>query len=82
MKNLVGVVRSNKMEKTAVVAVEIKKPHRVYRKIVKKTKRYKAGTGDFTVEIGDKVVMRQTRPVSREKRWLIVKVLKREKEGK
>lgn len=73
MKNLIGIVKSDKMDKTVVVEVERKKPHPLYRKIVRKKKRYKADKGEIKVKIGDKVVIEQTRPLSKDKRWRVIK---------
>jgi small subunit ribosomal protein S17 len=73
----VGVVVSNKMAKTAVVAVERRYPHPLYRKIVKRTKKYKAHDADNSANLGDVVRIVETRPLSKEKRWRIAEVLTR-----
>lgn len=70
-----GVVVSLKMQKTAVVEVARSKPHKLYKKLIKKDKRIKADTGDLSLAVGDKVRMRETRPISREKHFKIVEVL-------
>jgi len=75
MKDIVGKVKSNKMDKTAVVVVDRKKQHPLYRKTLKVSKSYKADTSEVKVEIGDLVVIRHTRPVSKDKRWKVVEVL-------
>jgi len=72
MKKKQGVIKSDKMKKTVVVEVVTRRPHPLYRKIVKKSKRYKADVGKFKLVVGDKVVMQETRPLSREKRWLVI----------
>ena len=74
-KTLVGVVVSNKMDKTAVVAVERRHPHPLYRKIIQTTKRYKAHDPNNAASLGDVVRLEETRPLSKEKRWRIVETL-------
>jgi small subunit ribosomal protein S17 len=76
-KTLVGKVVSNKMDKTAVVAVERREPHPLYRKIVRSTKRYKAHDPNNTAVLGDVVRIVESRPISREKRWRIAQTLVR-----
>lgn len=77
---LIGVVVSNKMNKTVVVAVERRFPHPLYKKIVKKIKKYKAHDEENKCQIGDIVLIRETRPLSKEKRWRVVSIIGR-KEG-
>ena len=74
-KSLVGVVVSNKMDKTAVVAVERRERHPLYRKIVRSTKRYKAHDPHNGANLGDVVRIEETRPLSKEKRWRIAETL-------
>jgi small subunit ribosomal protein S17 len=76
MKTFVGQVVSAKMKKTVVVAVETKKPHPVYKKRVKKTKRYHLHD-ELGVKEGDWVKIGEIRPVSKTKRWKIVEVVKK-----
>ena len=76
-KSMVGIVVSNKMDKTAVVAVERRRPHPLYRKIVRSTKRYKAHDPNNTAVLGDVVRIEETRPLSKEKRWRIAETLTR-----
>jgi len=71
----VGVVVSNKMDKTAVVAVERRYPHPLYRKIVRRTKKYKVHDAQNSSNLGDIVRIVETRPISKEKRWRIAEVL-------
>lgn len=73
----VGVVVSNKMEKTAVVAVERRYPHPLYRKIVRRTKKYKVHDPQNSANLGDVVRIVETRPLSKEKRWRIAEVITR-----
>ena len=67
-----GVVVSDKMNKTAVVAVTRLKEHPIYRKRYKVTQRYKAHDENNEYKIGDKVLIRETRPTSKDKRWIII----------
>lgn len=75
VKERVGVVVSNKMEKTVVVAVENRAPHPKYRKIMVRTKRYKAHDEENKCKEGDRVRIQETRPLSRTKRWTVVDIL-------
>lgn len=75
VKERVGVVVSDKMEKTVVVAVENRAPHPKYRKIVVRTKRYKAHDEENKCKTGDRVRIQETRPLSRTKRWQVVDIL-------
>lgn len=72
MKFLEGKVVSKKMAKTIVVEVERKRPHPLYKKIIRKTKRYKVHCLDETVKQGDKVRIKSCRPISREKHFIFV----------
>jgi small subunit ribosomal protein S17 len=65
------------MDKTAVVAVERREPHPLYRKIVRSTKRYKAHDPNNAAVLGDVVVIVESRPISKEKRWRISETLTR-----
>lgn len=76
MKTFIGQVVSTKMKKTVVVIVETKKPHPVYKKRVKKTKRYHVHN-ELGVKEGDWVKIGEIRPVSKTKRWKIVEVVKK-----
>lgn len=77
VKERVGLVVSNKMDKTVVVAVENRSPHPKYGKIVVKTKRYKAHDEENLCQEGDRVRIQETRPLSRTKRWQIKEILNR-----
>ena len=76
-KSLVGKVVSVKMEKTAVVSVERRYPHRLYHKIIRSTKRYKAHDPQNAAVLGDTVRIVETRPISKEKRWRIAETMVR-----
>ena len=74
-KERVGVVVSDKMDKTVVVAVENRFPHPIYQKTVSRTKRYKAHDEANACKVGDRVRITETRPLSRTKRWAVAEVL-------
>lgn len=74
-KTRLGVVVSDKMDKTVVVAVENSVKHPVYNKIMKQTKKYKAHDEENICKTGDKVKIAETRPISRDKRWRVVQVV-------
>ncbi len=74
-KTRIGRVVSNKMDKTVVVAVEIAKRHPLYRKTFKRVVRYKAHDEGNKCELGDKVRIIETRPLSRQKRWRVADVI-------
>lgn len=73
-KRLSGKVVSNKMAKTVVVAVEQKRRHPLYEKVLSKVKRYQAQTRE-ALPLGTEVVIEQTRPLSRRKHWCVIEVL-------
>lgn len=70
-----GTVVSDKMQKTVVVAVETTKRHRLYKKTLKRTKRFKAHDEHNACRLGDRVRIEETRPLSKEKRWRVVEIL-------
>jgi small subunit ribosomal protein S17 len=72
-----GRVTSDKMQKTVVVAVEELKRHRVYKRTYRYTTKFKAHDEYNEAHIGDIVVIEETRPLSKEKRWKLVKILNR-----
>lgn len=74
-RSLVGKVVSNKMDKTAVVAIERKTAHPVYGKFVTKTTKYYVHDNDNCLNIGDVVRISQTRPLSKLKRWVLSEVI-------
>jgi small subunit ribosomal protein S17 len=74
-KEIVGVVVSNKMNKTIVVAVENRSAHPKYGKIVVKTKKYKAHDEENKCNEGDRVRITETRPLSRTKRWQLAEII-------
>ncbi len=78
-KTRVGKVISNKMDKTIVVAIEDHVKHPLYKKIVKKTYNLKAHDENNECNIGDKVKVMETRPLSKDKRWRLVEVMEKVK---
>jgi len=78
-KTFVGVVESNKMDKTIVVEVPRLVKHRQYGKYIKRTTKLKADDPENTCNIGDKVMVMATRPLSKTKRWRLVEVIERAK---
>ena len=78
-KTRIGVVTSNKMEKTITVAVERKVKHLIYGKFVKKTTKFHAHDEKNECSIGDTVKIMETRPLSKTKRWRMVEVLEKVK---
>ncbi|TZE82729.1 30S ribosomal protein S17 [Calorimonas adulescens] len=78
-KERIGFVVSDKMDKTIVVAVEDRVQHPLYGKIVRRTKKYKAHDEKNEAHIGDKVLIMETRPLSKEKRWRLVDIVERAK---
>jgi small subunit ribosomal protein S17 len=75
IKERVGIVVSNKMDKTVVVAVESRSPHPKYGKIVVKTKKFKAHDEENQCQEGDKVRIQETRPLSKTKRWQVINIM-------
>ena len=78
-KTRVGVVVSNKMDKTIVVALKDNVRHPLYKKIIKRTIKLKAHDEENTCNVGDKVKIMEPRPLSKDKRWRLVSVLERSK---
>jgi small subunit ribosomal protein S17 len=78
-KTRVGVVISNKMEKTITVTVERKVKHPIYGKFVKKTTKFHAHDEKNECSIGDTVKIMETRPLSKTKRWRLVEVVEKVK---
>ena len=72
-----GVVVSDKMDKTVVVAVERSMRHPLYGKTIRKTKKFKAHDKNNECRVGDVVTIMETRPLSRDKRWRVVKIVQK-----
>ena len=77
-KTRVGLVVSDKMDKTVVVTVEDMVKHPLYGKIVKKSKKFKAHDENNECKVGDKVMIVESQPLSKEKRWVVQSVIKRD----
>lgn len=77
LKERFGVVVSDKMDKTIVVAIENRVTHKRYGKIISKTKRYKVHDENNECQIGDSVIISETRPLSKTKRWRLKEVKKK-----
>ncbi|MFH1827283.1 MAG: 30S ribosomal protein S17 [bacterium] len=75
-KTLTGIVVSIKSPKTVVVLVERKFRHPLYQKVIKRSKRFKVHQDKIIVEVDDKVTIQETRPISRDKHFVITKNLK------
>ena len=78
-KTRIGIVTSNKMDKTITVAVERKVKHPIYGKFVKKTTKFHAHDGQNECSVGDTVRIMETRPLSKTKRWRLVEVIEKVK---
>ncbi|MEX2016091.1 MAG: 30S ribosomal protein S17 [Candidatus Hydrogenedentales bacterium] len=76
-KERTGLVVSNKMNKTITVAVERLVPHKLYKKAIRRTVKYHAHDEENSANIGDLVRIRETRPLSKSKRWRLIEVVKR-----
>ena len=76
-KTRLGLVVSDKMQKTVVVAIERRVPHPVYGKMVTRTKRVKAHDEENSAKTGDTVRIMETRPLSKDKRWRVVEIVER-----
>jgi len=72
-----GRVVSNKMDKTVVVAVETRKQHPRYKRVITRMKKFKAHDEENTCGVGDLVRIVETRPLSKEKRWRVVEILRK-----
>jgi len=74
-----GVVVSDRMEKTVIVLVQDLKPHPLYKKVVRATRRFKVHDEENRCHVGDRVRITETRPLSARKRWRLVEVLEKAK---
>lgn len=78
-KTRIGVVASDKMDKTIVVSIADHVKHPLYNKIIKRTIRLKAHDENNEAGVGDKVLVMETRPISKDKRWRLVKIIEKAK---
>lgn len=74
-KTRVGIVSSDKMDKTVVVSIKDRVRHPLYGKIINRTVKYKAHDEDNSCGVGDKVLIMETRPLSKDKRWRVVEII-------
>jgi small subunit ribosomal protein S17 len=77
IKEKIGIVVSDKMTKTRIIAVSDRIMHKRYGKVITRTKRYAVHDTDFNTTIGDKVRIRQTRPISKTVNWVLAEILKK-----
>ena len=75
----IGMVVSDKMDKTAVVAIQDNVKHPKYGKVIKRTVKFKAHDENNECAVGDKVSIMETRPLSKEKRWRVVEIIEKAK---
>ena len=78
-KTRVGIVSSDKMDKTGVVSVKDKVKHPLYKKIVNRTVKLKAHDENNECGVGDRVLVMETRPLSKDKRWRVVEIIEKAK---
>ena len=78
-KTRVGMVVSDKMDKTAVVAIQDNVKHPLYKKIIKKTIKFKVHDENNECGIGDRIEIMETRPISKDKRWRLVRIIEKAK---
>ena len=78
-KTRVGIVSSDKMDKTIVVSILDSVKHPLYKKVIKRTVKFKAHDENNECNIGDKVEIMETRPISRDKRWRLVRIIEKAK---
>ena len=76
-KTMIGIVSSDKMDKTVVVSVEMREMDKTYGKIKKKTYKLKAHDENNECKVGDKVKVMETRPLSKDKRWRVVEIMEK-----
>ena len=74
-KTRVGIVSSDKMDKTIVVSIEDSVKHPLYKKVIKRTVKFKAHDENNECGVGDKVEIMETRPLSKDKRWRLVRII-------
>ncbi len=78
-KTRIGVVVSDKMDKTIVVAIKTKVRHPLYGKMVNRTRKFKAHDEENQCGVGDTVKIMETRPISKDKRWRLVEIVEKAK---
>ena len=78
-KTMVGKVVSDKMDKTVVVSIQDNVKHPLYKKIIKRTVKFKAHDEKNECGIGDRVMIMETRPISKDKNWRVVQIIEKAK---
>ncbi|NLL62645.1 MAG: 30S ribosomal protein S17 [Ruminococcaceae bacterium] len=78
-KTRVGIVSSDKMDKTVVISVKERVKHPLYKKIINRTVKIKAHDEENKCQIGDRVLIMETRPLSKDKRWRVVEIIEKAK---
>ena len=78
-KTMVGTVVSDKMDKTVVVSIQDNVKHPLYKKIIKRTVKFKAHDEKNECGIGDRVMIMETRPISKDKNWRVVQIIEKAK---
>lgn len=78
-KTRIGIVVSDKMDKTVVVAIQDSVKHPLYKKIIKRTVKFKAHDEQNACGVGDKVEIMETRPLSKDKRWRVTEIIEKAK---
>ena len=76
-KEKIGIVVSDKMKDTRIVAVNDRIMHKRYKKVVTRTKRYAVHDSTFNASVGDQVRIRETKPISKTKNWILINVLRK-----
>jgi len=74
-KTRLGTVVSNKMDRTVVVAIERLVRHPMYRKFIRRRSKFKAHDAENTCQVGDRVLIEESRPLSKTKRWVVVRII-------
>ena len=77
IKEKIGIVVSDKMQDTRIVAVNDRVIHKRYKKVITKTKRYAVQDLSFNASVGDQVRIRETKPISKTKNWTLISVLRK-----
>ena len=77
VKEKIGIVVSNKMKDTRIVAVNDRIIHKRYKKVITRTKRYVVHDSAFNASIGDQVRIRETKPMSKTKKWVLISLLRK-----
>jgi small subunit ribosomal protein S17 len=77
IKEKTGIVVSDKMKDTCIVAISDRIVHKKYKKVVVRTKRYAVHDSELSASIGDQVRIRETKPISKTKNWIVIKILRK-----